>query len=236
MESSNYTVYMHINKINDKKYIGITCKKTVVRWGTIGNGYSRKQYLGRAIDKYGWNNFEHKILHQNLTGIEAKRIEKELIEAWGTTDSKVGYNLTKGGEGICGFKMKESTIKKIADSKRGKKIGEKHRISLRNSNIGRIKSKEEIEKIRTANLGKKLTKETKDKMGKNFMKTVLQIDKNTNAIINTFDSLTIAQEMTGADHGHISKCCYGKRKTAGGYKWKFYEGSEDLSLKSVCFR
>ena len=62
----NFTVYMHINKINDKKYIGITSYSLKERWRN-GNGYGENTPFGQAIKKYGWNNFEHKILYSDLT-------------------------------------------------------------------------------------------------------------------------------------------------------------------------
>ena len=54
-------------------------------------------------------------------------------------------------------------------------------------------------------------------------KVVLQIDKNTNVVINIFPSLMEAERETGCSHTHIQKCCKGKRKTTGGYKWEYKE-------------
>lgn len=51
-----YTVYLHVNKINGKKYFGQTCQKVSDRWGN-GSTYSNSKHLYRAIMKYGWKKF-----------------------------------------------------------------------------------------------------------------------------------------------------------------------------------
>ena len=48
-----------------------------------------------------------------------------------------------------------------------------------------------------------------------------QYNKNTGEYINTFKSAVDAGINTGADRGHISKCCKNKRKSAGGFAWKY---------------
>jgi hypothetical protein len=45
--------------------------------------------------------------------------------------------------------------------------------------------------------------------------------------VRTFDSISEASEKTGASDRHISCVCKGKRKTTGGFVWK-YETSETL--------
>lgn len=62
-----YHVYAHINKINGKIYIGITKRKPEQRWGKDGHAYQRQLRFYRAIQKYGWDNFEHEIIANNLT-------------------------------------------------------------------------------------------------------------------------------------------------------------------------
>ena len=54
-------------------------------------------------------------------------------------------------------------------------------------------------------------------------KVVIQIDKNTNVIVNIFPSLMEAERQTGCSNSHICSCCKGERKTTGGYKWKYKE-------------
>ena len=56
---------MHISPSN-KKYIGITKQKVNKRWKN-GNGYKTQQYFYRAIEKYGWDNFQHIIIAKGLT-------------------------------------------------------------------------------------------------------------------------------------------------------------------------
>ena len=58
---------------------------------------------------------------------------------------------------------------------------------------------------------------------KDLSKVVIQIDKNTNVVINIFPSLKEAERQTGYNHSHIQKCCKGKLKTTGGYKWSYKE-------------
>lgn len=66
-----YTVYQHKNKINGKVYIGITKQAPEERWNN-GKKYKSSPHFYAAIQKYGWDNFEHNILFQNLTKEETR--------------------------------------------------------------------------------------------------------------------------------------------------------------------
>ena len=50
-------------------------------------------------------------------------------------------------------------------------------------------------------------------------KKVIQLDLNDN-VLNEFESMKQAGQETGTSASHISHCCNGKRKSAGGYKWR----------------
>lgn len=94
-----FTVYMHVNKTNQKKYIGITSQKPEDRWGPNGCHYSN-QYFAKAIRKYGWDGFDHYILCEGLEENEAKEMEIALIAEHSSNDSDFGYNCTIGGDGV----------------------------------------------------------------------------------------------------------------------------------------
>lgn len=92
---NKYTLYMHISP-SKKYYIGITSQDIKKRWQN-GYGYKTNTYFWRAIQKYGWDNFEHVILKTNLTKDEAEKLEIYYIQKYNTTDVNFGYNKALGG-------------------------------------------------------------------------------------------------------------------------------------------
>ena len=87
-----YYIYMHKNKINGKIYIGQTCQSPARRWRK-GEGYKGCTYFYSAIQKYGWDNFEHIILQEGLSKEEADYQEFFLINQYHSNDNRYGYNL-----------------------------------------------------------------------------------------------------------------------------------------------
>ena len=139
-----WTVYSHTNLINGKIYIGITSNKPERRWRK-GDGYKRSLKFYNAIQKYGWNNFRHEILYENLTEKEAKNIEQKLIRE--NKKQNKSYNITDGGDGNVGWVVSEETKKKISESHLGKKLSEEHKKNIGISGKGRIVSEETKKKI-----------------------------------------------------------------------------------------
>lgn len=91
-----FKVYVHTNKVNGKKYIGITGREPEDRWAN-GLGYKSNKHFDGAIQKYGWNNFNHEVLFEFDTIEEAMKKETELILEWKTNDPNVGYNIMVNG-------------------------------------------------------------------------------------------------------------------------------------------
>ena len=96
MES--YCLYIHTNKTNNKKYVGITCRKPQTRWGRNGSNYKECTCFYNAIQKYGWDNFDHSVIETGLSQEEAFLKEKEYIKTLHTQDRQFGYNISDGGD------------------------------------------------------------------------------------------------------------------------------------------
>lgn len=125
-----YSVYIHENKSNGKKYVGITSCDVKRRWRN-GLGYSEHLPIGRAIQKYGWDGFSHLVLCDELSEEDAKLIEKELIKELDTQNPERGYNICAGGEGTTGWHPSEETRQKISESA-------KRRTGINNANYGNM--------------------------------------------------------------------------------------------------
>lgn len=53
-------------------------------------------------------------------------------------------------------------------------------------------------------------------------------------VIAVFPSAYEAYKQTNCNHRHISEVCQGKRRTTGGFKWKYFEGSTTNSSNKCC--
>lgn len=89
-----YLVYRHISPIG-KSYVGITSQNPKRRFQN-GAGYITQPAFNRAIEKYGWENFKHEILEENLTEKEACEKEDYYIKKFNSVAPN-GYNSRGGG-------------------------------------------------------------------------------------------------------------------------------------------
>ena len=113
---NNFCVYMHINKANGKRYVGITSCNPLIRWRN-GEGYKKNKHFNDAINKYGWNSFDHIILYSELNRDEACEIEQHLIKKYKTQDKRYGYNIASGGQY---FKHSEESKALMSIRRKGK--------------------------------------------------------------------------------------------------------------------
>lgn len=92
-----WTIYIHTNLLNNKVYVGQTKQDVKKRWN-YGYGYRNQSYFYKAIKKYGWKNFKHEILEDNITSQEeANKRENYWINYYNSTNSNYGYNISLGG-------------------------------------------------------------------------------------------------------------------------------------------
>lgn len=126
--NKKWCVYVHISP-NKKYYVGITSQKPEKRWKG-GSGYKNNIHFYNAIQKYGWDNFQHEIIASNLTEQEAENFEILLIDKLKSNNPYFGYNVTAGGEGSLGLSRygeenpmyqkhhTDETRKKMSDAKK----------------------------------------------------------------------------------------------------------------------
>ena len=148
---NNYCVYVHINKINGKMYVGQTYN-IHERWRCEGKNYFNSIKFFHAIKKYGWDNFIHEVIKDKLFQEEANALEIELIETFDTIRN--GYNLKLGG---ARGELSPESLRKMGESVRR----------------GFKEHPERIEKMRQKALGRKVSDEIRKKISLNRAKTII---------------------------------------------------------------
>lgn len=193
------------------------------RW-RHGEGYKSSPHFYAAIQKYGWDNFEHNILFQNLTKEEACKKEQELIAKYNSMNREYGYNSMSGGDI---FVMNEETKQKISQS------------LMRNKNgLGHPCSEEKKKKISEAQKGRRLTEEHKQKLSEaakkrhtpcseqakeNIRKASHKKPVYCEELNKVFESVQECSRQLGIPATNISKLCNGRGKTLKGYHLKYYD-------------
>lgn len=130
----------------------------------------------------------------------------------------------------------------------GRKLSDESKAKISKANSGRVVSAERKEYLsRTMSgennpfYGKKHTKESLALMSKNrkgllmglespVSRQVVRIPEN-NEPIKIFDTVTEAAIASNAQRSHIALVCNGKRKHAGGYKWKYLEDYQQANTE-----
>lgn len=234
---SNYKVYVHINNVNGKMYVGQTCQKTLKnRFGTDGNQYKKCPIFWNAIKKYGFENFNHILLFDNLTKDMADIIEKEIIKKYNTTNRKFGYNLNAGGQNDFSYKRYHvyqyndlGTMIKKWDSMED--IRDK--LGYKVSSISRC-CRNECKTYKGFIWSyKKMTKEeVKNKVKKNNIRGVRLYTKYCE-YIKTYNSIKEASEDIGINYGTIQTACQYKGTIITNKQYRFVYDDEEIDIKNI---
>ena len=147
-------IYKITNIMNGKCYIGQTTWEYEKYIKDHFKNASRNKdggnkYFYKAIRKYRKRNFKWEILGFCDSKEELNEAEIEAIwffRSFGSDGEKIdsiyGYNLTKGGEGISGYRHTEESKNKMSERQIGKKRTEEHKKKVRLANIGKKYSDE----------------------------------------------------------------------------------------------
>lgn len=222
-----YLIYKHTNKLNGKVYIGQTGRSVNQRWGNSGQYYKQCSKFWNAIQKYGWSNFSHEILVDQIkTRTEANILEQYYIEV--IYDSiNFGYNISKGGfdKSYCEKPIYQLLPDKTIVAEFTSAAEAERKTKIDRGSISKCCSGKAI----TAGgfawcfIGDYVTFNIKTK-STHFSRErpVMQIDKNTLKVITEYKSCSEAASALGLPSGaHIGHCCAGRRKSAYGYKWRY---------------
>lgn len=221
-------IYKIENTSTGKIYIGQSCSKyKTKRWrdhlSNMRKGKHNNPHMQRAYNLYGEESFIYSELDKASSQEELDILELYYIKCYDSLDEDKGYNILIGGKG---GPMPESVKYKISLANKGRGFGRKlsastrQRISL--SNKGRIISNSTRKKIGAANSislkGKVQPPHLIEKRIAHLRKKVICVETNViyESIVSAYTSLNIHRTS-------ISECLNGRRKTAGGYHWKYYE-------------
>jgi group I intron endonuclease len=233
-------IYLIINKINNKKYVGQTVRAFNDRIIDYKRGLGNN-YLNNAFNKYGWDNFEFIIIDTAETLDELNIKEIRYIQEYKSNIREFGYNLESGGKNSIpnmetlermskshlGIRQNDNWINKriaIAGTSDAKKYGkrktdeDKLELSIKNPRYWQGKSRDNETRKKISQT--KLINGLSDKQKQAICKQVKCIDINTNIIVRTFESTAYASKFESVNQSTISRWC-ANNKIINNIKWSY---------------
>lgn len=243
-----YCVYVHTNKANGKKYVGITSQNPERRW-RCGKGYKFNPHFLSAIKLYGWDGFNHEVVLSGLTREQACSWECALIAQYDATNPAKGYNIAFGGEGVLSVSDDTRKKKSVQTSEyytkhpeaRGRRWHGVEQYSLNGKWLRSYNSILEATQItgihHTSIIGcckgknrtaggyqwryseEKVTQVGQHNKWQRFSVAQYSVDGK---LIKIHNSVVDAEKAIGVKHpSKISYACRGERKSACGYIWRY---------------
>lgn len=260
MENHHNCIYMYINKINKKRYIG-QAKDFTKRFKTHRQSTYNENNRGynlpfhKAIRKYGMENFEIIILKKDLqTQCLLNFWESYYIEKYNSlAKNGYGYNISSGGSNGNNFAGKTEKEMEILREKIRRRMSEanpmyseqtRRKISVIVSERHKNMRKEERDKInnkiRIKAMGRKHSQETKDKLRELFTggnspnaKKIKQYDLDGN-LIKIWGSYSEACKYYNVTSSCLSNCLIKGNNYSLGFIWvdEDNEITEEIIVKA----
>lgn len=208
-------IYYIKNLTDNKYYIGQTINDVKERWRHHKKKSSNCIYLKNAFKKYGFDNFEFKLICICFDD-DLNKYEIDYIKHFNSLVPN-GYNLKHGGLG--GGKLHQETKDKI--SKTAKAM---YTNGYQNPNKGKIYTVEFKKKLSEIHKDKKLSKEHIEKMKDIGNKKVLQFNLSGD-LLNIYKSGKQTAEKNNTTKAGVSMVCSGKRIQLKGFKYKYEDNS-----------
>lgn len=155
----NRTIYIILNIVNDKKYIGKTKDfkgREKYHKRKLSSNKHHSRHLQNAWNFYGKDSFIFGIIEENVeSDSELNFLEKYYIKAFDTLNGDYGYNSTEGGDGASGYVHTEEDIIKM-------KKGQLNRPNKQSTFLGKHHTEES-----KANISKNISGEKNGMFNKN---------------------------------------------------------------------
>lgn len=156
-------VYLATNRINGKRYVGMTGRRLAVRRSQhereARKATDSSPWFHAAIRKHGASNFDWMILSDCSDFDAALEEEKRLIR-----EIRPEYNMSEGGRGNSGHTISPEHRAKISAARLGKPFSDEHRKNLSKAQTGKKHSAELIAKRMAPRLGKSLSDDHRAKI------------------------------------------------------------------------
>lgn len=220
-------IYQIMNLVNNKIYIGSTnnlINRKDNHFSELKRNAHRNEHLQRAVNKYGIDNFEFKIVEKCVIN-ELNEREGFWCNQLNTYNDEYGYNIAivnPNGLHI----MAENTKLKLSINHTGMKRSEATKEKQRKAKLGKSLGLSHKEKITPYLIHGFHNEEHRIKVQQSRQRVVLQYDLNDN-FIQEFESIKKADDfLSTGKRNNISNCCLGKQKSCCGFKWKYKNGNK----------
>lgn len=197
-------VYQATNRVNGKRYIGITSRslQTRSREHLYAARCGSTAWFHAAIRKHGFHAFDFSVLATCIGPATGNAEEQRFIALF-----KPEYNRTAGGDGQCGRVLSEEARRAIGLAARKRRYP------------GRVRTESERENLRRIGLANKKKREEFARLGPlSMQRRVICLDDR-----REFVSTKAAAEFYQVSRSAFNELCLGRRgrKTVGGKRFAF---------------